>query len=58
MDNAVIQKPNNVSLAECTKTMQNNRFDLKMIANFEKDRADRKVERAANQKLHESKKMR
>ena len=38
--------------------MQNNKFDLKMIANFEKDRANRKVERATNQKLHESKKMR
>ena len=52
------RKPNNVSLAEYTMALDNNRHDLKMIARFEVDRANRKVERAANQKLHESKKMR
>lgn len=36
--------------------MKDNRHDLKMIARFEVDRANRKVERAANQRVIESKK--
>jgi len=45
-------------MSDYSKALSNNRYDLKMIARFEVDRANRKVERAANQKLHESKKMR
>ena len=41
-------KPNNVTLAEYTKALDNNRHDLKMIARFEVERANRKVERATN----------
>ena len=52
------QKPNNVSMADFSKALDNNRHDLKMIARFEVDRANRKVDRAANMMLHESKKMR
>jgi len=44
-----------VSLADYSKALENNRHDLKMVARFEVDRANRKVERAANMKLHESK---
>ena len=58
MDNTTSQKPNEVSMSDYSKALSNNRYDLKMIARFEVDRANRKVERAANQKLHESKKMR
>ena len=52
------EKPNGVSLADCQAAMRNNRHDLKKIARFEVDRANRKVMQAANAKPHESKKMR
>ena len=52
------KKPNNVTMTDYTQALQNNRHDLKMVARFEVDRANRKVERAANQRPHESKKMR
>ena len=45
-------------MAEFSKALENNRHDLKLVARFEVDRANRKVDRAANMKLHESKKMR
>ena len=54
---AASKKPNNVSLAEFSKALDDNRHDLKLIARFEVDRANRKVDRAANMRLHESKKM-
>lgn len=47
-----------MSLAEFSKALDDNRHDLKIVARFEIDRANRKVDRAANMKLHESKKMR
>jgi hypothetical protein len=52
------QKPNNVSMCEYTKALQENRHDLKLVARFEIDRANRKVDRAANQRALESKKQR
>lgn len=42
------EKPNNVTLAEYSEALENSRHDLKMIARFEVERANRKVERAAN----------
>ena len=55
-DTSISSKPNGVSLAEYSKALNNNQHDLKKIARFEVDRANRKVERAANQKIIESKK--
>ena len=57
-DHSTSQKPNNVTMPAYDRALKENRHDLKLIARFEVDRANRKVERAANQKLHESKKQR
>jgi len=42
-------------MADYSKALVENRYDLKLIARFEVDRANRKVEKAINQKHHESK---
>jgi len=52
------QKPTNVSLADYSKALEESRYDLKRIARYEVDRANRKVETAANQNAYESMKMR
>jgi len=52
------QKPNNVSMVDYQQALENSRYDLKVIANCEVDRANRKVDRAAKQRPLESKKMR
>ena len=57
-DHSTSQKPNNVTMPAYERALKENRHDLKLVARFEVDRANRKVERAANQKLHESKKQR
>lgn len=53
-----IEKPNNVALVDYEKALENSRYDLKMIARCEVDRANRKVEVATRQKHYESKKQR
>ena len=45
-------------MADYSRALENNRYDLKMIARYEVDRANRKVETAAKQKKYESKKQR
>ena len=58
VDNSTSQKPTNVSLADYSKALEESRYDLKLIARYEVDKANRKVEIAKNQKHYESKKMR
>jgi len=45
-------------MADFSKALENSRYDLKKIAVFEVERANRRVERAAKQKPYEPKKQR
>ena len=58
LDNKLSTKPTDVTQADFSKALKNSRYDLKMIAQFEVERANRRVERAALQKPHEPKKQR
>lgn len=58
LDNNLSTKPTDVTQAEFSQALKNSRYDLKMIAQFEVERANRRVERAALQKPHEPKKQR
>ena len=47
-DDSTCLKPTNVSLADYSKALEDSRYDLKIIARYEVDRANRKVDKAAN----------